>query len=147
MHKGIAASRGIGIGSICVIVEHELKYDAKKIEDVESEKKRFQDAVEEFKRETAEMAEDIRKRIGPKEAEILEGHLVMMSHGQKTTFDSGRILQINPRHPLIHKLSDMTGDMADDVIHLLYDQALLAEGEQLPDPAAFNKRLTSLMMK
>ncbi|WP_026652083.1 phosphoenolpyruvate--protein phosphotransferase [Butyrivibrio proteoclasticus] len=79
MHKGIAASRGIGIGSICVIVEHELTYDAKKIEDVESETKRFQDAVEEFKKETAEMAEDIRKRIGPKEAEILEGHLVMMS--------------------------------------------------------------------
>ncbi|MBR6231839.1 MAG: molecular chaperone HtpG [Alphaproteobacteria bacterium] len=72
---------------------------------------------------------------------------LMRAHGQKTAFDSGRILEINPRHPLIHKLSDMTGDAADDVIHLLYDQALLAEGEQLPDPAAFNKRLMSLMMK
>lgn len=72
---------------------------------------------------------------------------LMRAHGQKTAFDSGRILEINPRHPLIHKLSDMTGETADDVIHLLYDQALLAEGEQLPDPAAFNKRLTSLMMK
>lgn len=72
---------------------------------------------------------------------------LMRAHGQKTAFDSRRILEINPRHPLIHKLSDMTGDAADDVIHLLYDQALLAEGEQLPDPAAFNKRLTSLMMK
>ena len=79
MYNGIAASRGIGIGSICVITEHELKYDAVKVEDTESEKARFDSAVEKFKKETAEMAEDIRKRIGPKEAEILEGHLVMMS--------------------------------------------------------------------
>ena len=79
MYNGIAASRGIGIGSICVIAEHELKYDAVKVEDTESEKARFDKAVEQFKKETAEMAEDIRKRIGPKEAEILEGHLVMMS--------------------------------------------------------------------
>ena len=79
MYIGIAASRGIGIGSICVIAEHELKYDAVKVEDTESEKARFDNAVEQFKKETAEMAEDIRKRIGPKEAEILEGHLVMIS--------------------------------------------------------------------
>ncbi|MBE5827406.1 MAG: phosphoenolpyruvate--protein phosphotransferase [Butyrivibrio sp.] len=79
MYNGIAASRGIGIGSICVITEHELKYDAVKVEDTESEKARFDSALEQFKKETSEMAEDIRKRIGPKEAEILEGHLVMMS--------------------------------------------------------------------
>ncbi len=79
MYVGIPASRGIGIGSICVIAEHELKYDTAKIDDVESEQKRFQDAIDKFKEETAAMAEDIRKRIGPKEAEILEGHLVMIS--------------------------------------------------------------------
>ncbi len=79
MYTGIAASRGIGIGSICVIAEHDLKYDAKKIEDTDSEKKRFDEAVEQFKKETSEMAEDIRNRIGPKEAEILQGHLVMIS--------------------------------------------------------------------
>ncbi len=79
MYNGIAASRGIGIGSICVITEHELKWDNAKIDDTESEQKRFNDAIEKFKTETAAMAEDIRKRIGPKEAEILEGHLVMIS--------------------------------------------------------------------
>jgi phosphotransferase system enzyme I (PtsI) len=79
MFEGIPASRGIGIGSICVIAEHELKYDNAKIEDTEAEQKRFSNAIEKFKQETSEMAEDIRKRIGPKEAEILEGHLVMIS--------------------------------------------------------------------
>ena len=79
MYKGIAASRGIGIGSVCVIVEQELKYDAKKVEDIDAEKERFNKAIDEFKAETTAMAEDIRKRIGPKEAEIFEGHLVMIS--------------------------------------------------------------------
>lgn len=79
MYNGIPASRGFGIGSICVIKEHELKYDASKVTDVDSEQKRFNDAIEKFTTETQEMAEDIRKRIGSKEAEILEGHLVMIS--------------------------------------------------------------------
>jgi phosphotransferase system enzyme I (PtsI) len=79
MYKGIAASRGIGIGSIVKIVEHELKYDNKKVEDVAAEKNRFEAAIDKFKKETQEMAEDVRKRIGPKEAEILEGHLFMIS--------------------------------------------------------------------
>ena len=79
MYKGIAASRGIGIGSVCVIVEHDLTYEKKKIEDLDAEKARFNDAVETFKSETMAMAEDIKKRLGPKEAEILEGHLVMIS--------------------------------------------------------------------
>ncbi len=79
MYKGIAASRGIGIGSICVIAEHDLAFEKRKIEDTAAEKERFLAAVEEFKTETAAMAEDIRKRIGPKEAEILQGHLVMIS--------------------------------------------------------------------
>lgn len=79
MYKGIAASRGIGIGSVCVIAEHDLSYEKKKIEDTAAEKERFNAAIEAFKAETSAMAEDIRKRIGPKEAEILEGHLVMIS--------------------------------------------------------------------
>ena len=78
MLSGISASHGIGIGSIRVIKEHDLHYDAVKIEDTGAEKKRFEDAVEQFKKETAEMAEDIRKRIGSKEAEILESHLLMI---------------------------------------------------------------------
>ncbi len=79
MLKGIAASRGIGIGSVCVIVEHDLSYEKKKIEETAAEKTRFNEAIEAFKSETMAMADDIRKRLGPKEAEILEGHLVMIS--------------------------------------------------------------------
>ena len=79
MYKGIAASRGIGIGSICLISEHDLSFENKKVEDIEAEKKRFNDALEKFKEETTIQAADVRQRIGAKEAEIIEGHLVMAS--------------------------------------------------------------------
>lgn len=70
---------------------------------------------------------------------------LMRAHGQKTAFESTRILQINPRHPLIHKLADM--EKPDDYIKLLFDQTLVSEGEPLPDAADFARRLTELMMK
>ena len=79
MHKGIAASRGIGIGSICRIIEHDLSFEPKKIEDAAAEKERFHKAISDFVEETNAMAEDVKKRIGPKEAEILMGHAVMIS--------------------------------------------------------------------
>lgn len=79
MYNGIAASRGIGIGSICRLIEHDLSFEAIMVEDSEAEKKRFQDAIDSFVKDTEAMADDIRKNIGPKEAEILLGHAVMMS--------------------------------------------------------------------
>ena len=79
MYKGIAASRGIGIGSICRIIEHDLSFEAKQVTDPTQEKERFHKAIADFVEETNAMAEDIRKRIGPKEAEILQGHAVMIS--------------------------------------------------------------------
>jgi phosphotransferase system enzyme I (PtsI) len=79
MYKGIAASRGIGIGSICRIIEHDLSFEAKQVTDTAAEKERFHKAIADFVEETNAMAEDIKKRIGPKEAEILMGHAVMIS--------------------------------------------------------------------
>ncbi len=79
MYKGIEASRGIGIGSICLIVDRDLSFESKHIDDTDAEKARFSSAIEKFKAETAEMAENIRKNIGPKEAEIMEGHLAMIA--------------------------------------------------------------------
>ena len=78
MYKGIAASRGIGIGSICRIVEQDLSFEAKKISDTAAEKVRFQKAIDDFVEETFAMAEDVRKNIGPQEADILMGHAVMI---------------------------------------------------------------------
>ena len=79
MYKGIAASRGIGIGSICRIIEQDLSFETKMVSDVEAEKARFQKAIDDFVEETYAMAEDVKKNIGEKESEILLGHAVMIS--------------------------------------------------------------------
>jgi molecular chaperone HtpG len=59
-----------------------------------------------------------------------------------------RILELNPGHPLIQNLERRDRDDPANVaswIELLYDQALIAEGSPLENPAAFAQRLTSLL--
>ena len=56
------------------------------------------------------------------------------------------ILEINPRHPVVLRLKSEDKKF-DDWAAVLLDQALLAEGGQLDDPAAFVKRINSLMLE
>ncbi|MDD3597179.1 molecular chaperone HtpG, partial [Sulfuricurvum sp.] len=58
------------------------------------------------------------------------------------------ILQINPNHELIKKLSDSADmNLIDDAAHVLLDQAKLYEGETLADTAGFIARLNRIMAK
>jgi molecular chaperone HtpG len=59
--------------------------------------------------------------------------------------ESKPILEVNPSHPLIQKLE--TSSQFDDLAQVIFDQALLAEGGQLEDPAAYVKRVNALLMK
>jgi molecular chaperone HtpG len=57
------------------------------------------------------------------------------------------ILEINPSHPIVERLKQETDDARfADWSHILFDQATLAEGGQLEDPASFVKRLNDLML-
>ena len=57
------------------------------------------------------------------------------------------ILEINPDHPIVKRLKSETDDRRfADWSHILFDQATLAEGGQLEDPAGFVKRLNELML-
>ena len=58
-----------------------------------------------------------------------------------------RTLEINAAHPLVAKMKGLAGDELKDAVELLYDQALIAEGSAVPDPARFTKLLTALMLK
>jgi molecular chaperone HtpG len=63
-----------------------------------------------------------------------------------------RILEVNPGHPLIRSLAAEAecagaGDRLADAAHLLLDQARLLEGEALPDPQAFARRLEGMISK
>ena len=55
------------------------------------------------------------------------------------------ILEINPRHPVVLRLKDEEAKF-DDWASVLFDQAMLAEGGTLDDPAAFVRRINGLMM-
>ncbi len=55
------------------------------------------------------------------------------------------ILEVNAQHPLAKKLE--TGENFDDLAHILFDQALLAEGGLPEDPAAYVRRVNQLLAK
>lgn len=55
------------------------------------------------------------------------------------------ILEINPTHPLIERL-EASSDF-DDLAQVVFDQALLADGGQLDDPAGYLKRIHKLLLK
>jgi len=57
------------------------------------------------------------------------------------------ILEINPSHPIVQRLKKEEDERRfADWSHILFDQATLAEGGQLDDPASFVKRLNELML-
>jgi molecular chaperone HtpG len=57
------------------------------------------------------------------------------------------ILEVNPAHPIVRRLADEAdAGRFDDWSQILFDQATLAEGGQIDDPAAFVKRLNELML-
>ena len=76
-------------------------------------------------------------------------HLARMlkQHGESAGFDTKKVLEINPKHDLVKRLMVTQGEAFDDSAHLLLDQARIVEGEAVPDPAAFARRLSAVIAK
>jgi molecular chaperone HtpG len=70
---------------------------------------------------------------------------LLKSAGQKAPV-SQPILEINPQHPVVLRLKTEEKRF-DEWVSVLFDQALLAEGGQLDDPASFVKRVNQLMLE
>jgi len=71
---------------------------------------------------------------------------LLKAAGQKTP-ESKPTLEINPEHKLIERLKNESDQAVfDDLTSLLFEQALLAEGGQLEDPASFVKRMNKLII-
>ena len=77
--KGTSASAGIGIGKAAIVEETELVIKKETISDAAAEKERFQAALKQAMEETEALAKDLATRVGEKEAEILNGHLMLLS--------------------------------------------------------------------
>ena len=77
----------------------------------------------------------------------LQMRQILEASGQKVP-DSKPVFEFNPAHPLIGKL-DQEGDAArfDDLSRVLFDQAALAAGDTLKDPAAYVRRLNKLLLE
>ena len=150
------------------------EFDGKKLQSVakgdldlgalndEDEKKAQEKVADEFK----PLVEKIKTALGDKVKEVrvthrltdspaclvvdeneLSGNLERMlkAAGQKVNA-SQPILEINPEHALIAKLQIAEGDAFSEMSQVLFDQALLAEGGQLEDPATFVKRVNKLIV-
>ncbi len=78
MLKGIGVSKGYGIGKTIIIQEKSLEFTPKTDCNPEVELNRYHEAVDTFCKKTTAMAEKIKVSIGEKEAEILNGHILMI---------------------------------------------------------------------
>ncbi len=75
----------------------------------------------------------------------------MKHHNQLDALGS-RILELNPGHPLIRRMADMAkadaaGGELDELSKLLLDQARIVEGEPVPDPGAFSRRMSMFLAR
>ena len=76
---------------------------------------------------------------------------LLKQHRQIET-SAKRVLEINPTHPLVASLAKRVGenghgDEVSEAAWLLLDQARIVEGETLPDPAAFSRRLSDVLRR
>jgi molecular chaperone HtpG len=73
---------------------------------------------------------------------------ILKQAGQSNPFATLPVLEINPKHPLIERLNQTRDDAAfADLATLLYEQAMLAEGGELEDPASFVRRVNKLIVE
>ena len=79
MFKGTNASAGIGIGKAAIIKENELVIRPEKVIDGAAEVERFKGALAETIAQTETLAADLATRVGEKEAEIMQGHLMLLN--------------------------------------------------------------------
>ena len=130
-----------------------LEDEAEK-EEQKKEADSYQELIEKMKTALNEQVKDVRVTFRLTESPAclvadaydMGGNLerLLKSAGQKIQHTKP-ILEINPHHPMVQRLK-FEEEKFDDWSHLLFDQALLAEGGQLEDPAAFVKRLNELLL-
>jgi len=72
---------------------------------------------------------------------------ILKQAGQSNPFATLPVLELNPKHPLVERLNQLSDDAAfAELAGVLYDQALLAEGGDLEDPATFVRRVNRLIV-
>jgi molecular chaperone HtpG len=114
----------------------------------------YKDLVEKMKSTLADKAKEVRVtfRLTDSPACLVSDTNELSSHLARMLKEAGQaapdmkpILEINPNHPLIQRLK-VEDAKFNDWSHILFDQASLAEGGKLEDPASFVKRLNEMLL-
>jgi len=132
------------------IASEEEKQEQKQAED------QFKDLLARVKTVLGDKVNEVRisSRLTDSPACLVVDEHALSAHLERLLRDAGQsvpmskpYLELNPHHPLIARLKDEpdTGRFGDWT-HLLFEQAVLAEGGQLEDPASFVKRLNGLLL-
>jgi molecular chaperone HtpG len=131
-----------------------LEDEAEKKED-EAEKTELAPLIERMKTSLGDRVKDVRvtRRLTESAACLVADEHDMSANLARMLKAAGQpapaskpILEINPRHPVVARLKEETRHF-DDWAKVVFDQALLAEGGQLDDPASFVKRINELMIE
>ncbi len=137
----------------------DLKIERKDQKADEGNLKKLTDFMTElFKAEVGKVEISEKLTKSPAALNVAEGQMsihlerLMRNHQQQTAFASTRILEINPYHPLIIKLSEMISDsqnqpQVEEVSRLILDQAKIAEGEAVSDPSFFAEKMSAYLLK
>lgn len=133
-------------------------FDLGKLQD-ESEKKAAEEAAEAFKPVLARLKETLKDRAedvrattrlvdSPACLVVPDGGMSlqlarMLKQAGQSVPETRPVLEVNPEHPLVKKLDGSVH--FHDLAHILFDQAVLAEGGMPEDPAAYVKRVNALL--
>ncbi len=155
------------------LTSHLMEFDGKKLQSVakgELDLGKDEDSEKELEEKTKaseKLVKRMQKALGEKVGEVRVSNRLtdspacivlneqdMAMHMQRIMKEAGHampsskpILEINPDHPIVKKMdSEKTKKKFDDWSDILFDQALLAEGGQLEDPASFVAKLNKMLV-
>lgn len=117
MNKGIAGSVGYGVGKVVIISDAKPEYENRTITDTDAEIKRYDDAVAAFTEKTHAMAEAMKESVGEHNAEILEGHILLLTDPGMDEITKGAIMSGTCAEAAFESTCDMFAgmfQMADD---------------------------------
>ena len=156
------------------LMSHLMDFDGKSFKDVargdldlDADNEEEKEALEEAKKSCESLVERMKEALGEQVADVrptvrltdspaclvvgehemgAQMRRILEAAGQPVP-DTQPTLEINPSHPLIERLdAESDEDRFNDLAHILMDQATLAEGSTLEDPAAYVSRLNKLLL-
>lgn len=121
MYEGTGASAGIGIGKAMIMEETELLVTRQAVKDGDAEVERFKGALEQTLKDTERLAGELAARVGEKEAEIIQGHMLLLSDPMLTggIEDSIRNELVNSEFAIesvCNTYADMFASMGDELM-------------------------------